>query len=509
MPFNMRTRSASRTRPRSVDSGSSYQDDRIDQDIETEPEQNINIHLTELEIRQLHNDEETQGRLNNTLQDPLGNLLVRLVDRHNKTLPKEDEPIELDSVCKAFNKKLNMNKEDITKLIEESAKDLKTDIFHKDLNFHLLNPRYIPPTKFSPINVLNSSAKSSEALKLFPSNMKSKFSGIRGDGPTLSEFLFNINYAQERLNLSENEFKMKLLTSLTGPAHEDIRNLVEQGDTITSIYHNLAAMYDSTPEPNKAKQDLTRFKIPKRWDLYKAQNHILSLSNSAARLYKDPKIRKIITNTEAAQTFIRSLPPVSSKFARTKYNEFLTSQAHINADPLFVDFIRFLNKYQEDINEDIKQNGSSYDDRDNRNNITRDLRYTNNNNTYKPYRPLQRIQTTYAYPQSTSRANNYKPYQKVTVKAVNTGPRMQNKFLNKLYCSLCGKTNHTSAQGCYAIKKNGIVVPCSPTQIPCTICEKLNGKKLYHPPTLCFNKENTNSLKPRSTFTQQRQFNKY
>jgi hypothetical protein len=154
-------------------------------------------------------------------------------------------------------------------------------------------------------------------------------------------------------------------------------------------------MYDSTPEPNKAKQDLTRFKIPKRWDLY-----------------KDPKIRKIITNTEAAQTFIRSLPPVSSKFARTKYNEFLTSQAHINADPLFVDFIRFLNKYQEDINEDIKQNGSSYDDRDNRNNITRDLRYTNNNNTYKPYRPLQRIQTTYAYPQSTSRANNYKTISK-------------------------------------------------------------------------------------------------
>lgn len=49
MPFNMRTRSASRTRARSVDSGSSYQDDRVDQDIETEPEQNINIHLTELD----------------------------------------------------------------------------------------------------------------------------------------------------------------------------------------------------------------------------------------------------------------------------------------------------------------------------------------------------------------------------------------------------------------------------------------------------------------------------
>jgi len=224
-----------------------------------------------MEYNKLNTDQATQNRLTKTLQDPVGNLLVRLVDRHKKTLPPEEEPIALDALCTAFDSKLQINKKDITELIEHSAKDLKTDIFHKELNFHLLNPRYIPPTKFSPVDVLNSNAKSTEALKLFPSNIKSKFSGIKNDGPSLSEFLFNINYAQERLNLSEKEFKMKLLTSLTGPAHEDIRNLVEQGDTV--IYHNLASMYDSTPEPNKAKQDLVKFKIPRRWDLYKAQNH--------------------------------------------------------------------------------------------------------------------------------------------------------------------------------------------------------------------------------------------
>ena len=503
----MKTRSRSASRARSVDSDTSYQESTREHEDVIEPEQNINIHLTDMEYDRLHTDQATQNKLTKTLQDPVGNLLVRLVDRHNKTLPPEEEPIALDTLCTAFDTKLQINKKDITELIEHSAKDLKTDIFHKELNFHLLNPRYTPPTKFSPVDVLNSTAKSTEALKLFPSNIKSKFSGIKNDGPSLSEFLFNINYAQERLNLSEKEFKMKLLTSLTGPAHEDIRNLVEQGDTVTSIYHNLASMYDSTPEPNKAKQDLVKFKIPRRWDLYKAQNHILSLSNSAARLYKDAKIRKIIANTEASQAFIRSLPPASSKFARTKYNEFLTSQAHINEDPLFVDFIRFLNKYQDDINDDIKQNGSNYEDRDNRNsNIYKEIRYTNNNQSYKPYKPLQRIQTTYAYPNSTSRANKYKPYQRVTGKAVNTGQPTQNKFLNKLYCSLCGKTNHTSAQGCYAIKKNGVVVPCSPTQIPCTICEKISGKKLYHPPTLCFNKEKPNT---KQTFNQHNNYRKY
>ena len=173
MPFNMRTRSVSRARARSVDSGSSYQDDNREQEVETEPEQNINIHLTDMEYKRLNNDEATQERLTKTLQDPVGNLLVRVVDRHNKTLPPEEDPIELNTVCMAFENKLQLNKKDITELIENSAKDLKSDIFHKELNFHLLNPRYNPPKRFSPVDVLNSNAKSSEALKLFPSNMKS------------------------------------------------------------------------------------------------------------------------------------------------------------------------------------------------------------------------------------------------------------------------------------------------------------------------------------------------
>ena len=221
-----------------------------------------------MKYNKLNTNQATQNRLTKTLQDPVVNLLIRLVDRHNKMLPPEEEPIALDAVCTAFDNKLQLNKKDITELIEYSAKDLKSDIFHKELNFHLLNPRYIPPSKFSPVDVLNSNAKSTEALKLFPSNIKSKFSGIKDDGPNLSEFLFNINYAQERLNLSEKEFKMKLLTSLTSPAHKDIRNLMEQGDRVTSIYHNLASMYDSTPEPNKAKQDLVKFKIPRRDGIY-------------------------------------------------------------------------------------------------------------------------------------------------------------------------------------------------------------------------------------------------
>ena len=103
----------------------------------------------------------------------------------------------------------------------------------------------------------------------------------------MAEFLFTIEYAQERLNLSEAEFKQKLLTSLTGPAHETIRNLVEQGDSIPSLYHALTSMYDNSPDPIASKSALAKLKISRRSNLYAAQNKILSLANSAARLFKD------------------------------------------------------------------------------------------------------------------------------------------------------------------------------------------------------------------------------
>ncbi len=61
------------------------------------------------------------------------------------------------------------------------------------------------------------------------------------------------------------------------------------------------------------------------------------------------------------------------------------------------------------------------------------------------------------------------------------------------YCSLCGQSSHTAAQGCYRMKdEKGRAVMITPGQIPCNICEKKINKKLYHPLRYCFNKERSN-----------------
>ena len=511
MPFGVK-RSASRAR--SVDSISTLNDDFRDLEItnDVQVQDTMNLNLTDKEYKNLHRNPDMQNSLNQALQDPLKKLWAKMINHHNNTLKDNETPINLDEMTEAFNHSVNINEKEVKNLIDESQQNLRSDLYKKNLSFHLINPRFKPPSNFNPYDVLHSATKSAEALKLFPSQTKSKFSGIKGESPNLSEFIFTINYAQDRLCLSEQEFTQKLLTSLTGPAHESIRTLVEQGDSISSLYHTLTHLYDDSPDPVAAKAKLSRLIIPKRWDLYMAQNKILELATAAARLFKENQ-RKTITNTEACQTLIRALPPTSSKLVRTQFNQFMTDQTDDSNEPLFIDFIRYLSRFADDINDDIRTNGTNYEEKDNfKENRNPERRYQPQFTPYRPHRPL-RVQTTYSYQTNPSRYDNrYSPYplanEEVSVQQLSSSPPIQNRYLNKLYCSLCGKNTHTASQGCYAIKRNGIVVPCPPTQIPCHICEKTIQTQLFHPPSLCFNKNLLNNhFKRKIPFNNQQQNN--
>ena len=363
MPFGVK-RSRSSSRARSMDSISTIGDEVRDIHAE-DPEENqvnetINVNLSDKEYKTLHKNPNLQGSLNEALQDPVKKLWFKVFNQYNNNLKEDETPINLNDMTEAFNHNLTLKEDTIKSLIEKSQKELKSDLYKKNLSFHLLNPRFKPPTRFSETTVLHLASKASEALKLFPNNTKSKFSGRKDEPPTLSEFLFTINYAQDRLNLSESEFKQKFLTSLTGPAHETVRNLVEQGDTIPALYHHLTHVYDNSLDPLKSKSELSNLKIPKTWDLFTAQNKILELATAAARLFKENQ-RKTITNTEACQTLIRALPPTSARLVRTQFNQFMTDQTDDSTEPLFIDFIRYLHRFQDEINEDIKKNGDGPD----------------------------------------------------------------------------------------------------------------------------------------------------
>jgi hypothetical protein len=51
---------------------------------------------------------------------------------------------------------------------------------------------------------------------------------------------------------------------------------------------------------------------------------------------------------------------------------------------------------------------------------------------------------------------------------------------------LCGKTNHTAAQGCRNMKDNaGQIVEIQPAQSTCNVCPATVIPRLNHPPYLC------------------------
>ena len=483
--FGRSSRSSSKNR--STESISTLADEYIGYDEaggRIDPQEKLNLNLTNTELKMLLKESEQKHEIEKTLNNPLGKLLIKLTNNYNCNLPPTEPGIQLNEVCEAFQQGMNLNRTEINKVIQEANASLKSDLYRKELNFHLINPLIKPPESYSETNVLLNTSKSVEAVKLFPQN-KSRFSGIPGDGPAIAEYMHAINYAQNTLNLSKEEFKQKLLNSCTGPAHRLLRTLIAEGDDIPALYHKLICLYDPTPDPSHAKAELTKFKISKKSSLMKAQGRILELASAAARIFQEGPLRRTFSNAEAIQCLIRALPKISSALVSTQYNILLSKQEDPKEPVLFVDLVLFLNKYKQDIDDDIKNNRTAFES-----NIPRERRFTPNVNSYKPYRPMQ-VHANFAQQQVTRSRTpiRYQPERKLTVHSMTNRIQPQNRFLNKMFCSLCGKDNHLSSMGCYSIKKNGVVVPCSPTQIPCYICEKKVNKKLYHPPTLCFNKD--------------------
>ena len=375
-------------------------------------------------------------------------------------------------------------------VVKESTITWKQELYERDLNFHTINPLIKPPEAFGIHPTLKTISKNVEAMKLFPQN-KAKFTGTKRDGPSIAEFIFAVNYAQQRLLLSEEEFKDKLLNSTTDKAHKTIRTLLEQGDNVAAIYHKLIILYDDTPDPAKAKADLLKFKISRKSSLMEAQGKILELACAAARIFTDSPLRRAYSNSEAAQALIRALPPKSSQLVATQYNVLIAKNAHTTMEaPLFVDFILFLGVWRTEIDLDIQMNGVSFDFRE-----QRERRYFPRSNQSGP-RMMQVHATRLGWDHREQPRNNFynnprgQNYNnRVSVNALNSNGEIHNKYMNKMYCSLCAGTTHTAAQGCYKMKKGGVVYPVTPTQVPCSTCLQKLNKKLYHPPDFCFSKE--------------------
>ena len=333
--------------------------DNLSQDNQTQ-EEDVKIYLTVTEMQELFNKSTGNDNISETLKNPLGKFMIQMQNSHNKLIEAgkvDGEKISIADLSKAFQENLSITNENLKTAMEKSAATVKDDLYKRDLLYHTHNPLIKCPDKFSPHPTLTSISRQIESNKLFPQG-RQKFSG--GSNPPITEWIYSMNAGQIKLNLSEEEFKDKLLQATTGEVHSLIRSLIQEEDSIGGIYHKLLTMYDFTIKPEKAKTELLNYKIPRSSNLHKGQCRIIELSSAAARIFPEGNMRKQFSNIEACTALIRALPHASSTLVNNAYSKMLTVTAENGTTPLFTDLISFINPYHESINDDIRRNGKVY-----------------------------------------------------------------------------------------------------------------------------------------------------
>ena len=466
-----------------------------------------------------------------TLAHPLGNLLVRLVTtntelckKNNLTIP--DVP-DLPELCSKFHEAIELERKNVSNEVAKASVDVEGNILNKELNFDSLNAPIRPPVKFSSVPVITTASKMAEVLKSFPTKSNQRFSG---KGGSVLEFLNSMNTGQQITNLSKPEFLQVMLKCVSGRVYSMISECIGHNHEIPDVYYSLITLYDNRMTSTKARQILMTYRVPKADNLTKAQSYILELASRVASQLPEGKSRTSMFNIEANNALIRCLPHYASTIATNVLN---TLASKLTRNPSFLELTKALTKYRDSINLDITNNGDenrsknrsrSYrEDRNDRKlyavNTSPNKRYPNssNNQNNRQGRNNNRYNNRYnnrpGYrhnrPQTQGR------YRKNSVNSVNSqnnrsesqpkdraynmnqnGGFRGKKGGNSKYCSLCAGTNHNSSDICYKMRDStGRIVETVPTYNHCETCLQVMGKKVYHPASLCFNRDKSKDNK--------------
>ena len=468
-------------------------------------------------------------QLSVTQSHPMGRILLSLL-RDSANLAKKSNLKEMESdineLCSNFYNSVRLEKAKSLKQRKQVIADVEASLIDKELNSHMLNLDSDPPTYFSPVPTLLNAHQRAEAMKLFPGR-NNKFSGqpSKDHGMDISEFLSTIKLAQEQCGLSESEFKGILLGSTTGKAHSLLKEWISDNDSVHTIFHNFLIHFDRRSTPEECKQQLFVYKAPKTSNLARVEAHIMSLAGRASILLPAGISRTNAKNVEMIQTLIRSLPPTSSATVQSIYNSL---SARLGRAATANELSRALNNYRHIIDNDIRQNGvdmykrmktvpnttarnkkfTSYavspavpqpnyrayntQMRSSNPNNGRSFasnsygRGTGNNNFSRP-KGQQNFKPKFQ--QNGNRSNrptfgnnaNRSPVNKTAYSKYNSMPRNSTD-----YCSLCGKRDHVSSNGCpHMVSDSGVLIGIMPTHGTCTLCPSRINPRLNHPPQFC------------------------
>ena len=451
-------------------------------------------------------DEIESYQRNYTKEHPLGLLLLKIASNNIELCKKanlnSDDILSLDDICDKFTKAIKLERNRNSNKLLKFSNDVENSLLSKELNFSLINQTIEAPFEFSSVPVLTTSAKTAEALKIFPTKGNQKFYG-NNQGASIVEFLTSINTAQKLLNLSKKEFYEMLLRCVGGNVYEVIASCVSRDVEPTDIYFNLIQLYDHRLSSGEAKKKLVSFKAPKGYNLARTQHEIARLSDRVASQLPSGGPREAMFDSEANNALVQCLPYKSSCVVIDTINN-LTSRT--GRGPSFMFLCRALHKYTDTINKDISMNGIS---------MQKDNNYNNNNFLRKNprYRANYVGQNTADRKKDNMqkyRQNHASNFQNRQTNRPNTVYEMRNdknfkmkKFQNSAknerafninsndskgkFCSLCGNRGHLASEICYKMKSDdGRIQMTVPTYKHCPECEKKLGKQLYHPTHLCF-----------------------
>jgi hypothetical protein len=478
--------------------------------------------------------EEVASHVSFTLSNPLGKVLLQLVDDNLKLQEKAgitSSAISASKMCSSFY--LQMQQEQLkTRLaMEEKARETESKILVRELeSVSVTNEEHLP-SYFSSKPKLISSQANIEAGRLFPT--RTKFSGSNlPDSLSLQEFFQLLKAAQESMRLTEQEFTKMLLLCTSNKAHELLSNWIEQGNDIKTLYFNLTLQFDRRMTVDDARHKLLTIMAPKTTDLAKHCALILQLATRASHCLPAGPSRQSYLNNESINCLQRSLPLASRTLCS---NTFHTLSSKARRAITFNELTRSLLTLRSTIDADIRSNGVGTSNSGpppnnkpqgyNSGKAKRNGKVRTSSNVYSVEVPMYYDEydlPIQPLPQKKKHTQNkiYQPhavvYQNVAAQGHSngnpgtpgtqpSGPRNPNQSNQRMrpkinnnqsqnsrgnkgsrYCSLCGQTTHVAAQGCRNMVDNaGRIVQVQPSQSVCGNCPQTVSPRLNHPPILC------------------------
>ena len=473
-----------------------------------------------------------------TLRSPLGSLFFKTHMAAQRGLDAEYLPTHEDirEFCTSFAAHTKLQRDTVQKVADDAITTYKANVVNRHFKNFTKNLGVQSPRKFNDQEkTLWTDSRIKTANSVFP--LKNPFTG--NGHPYIDEWLNELNTAQDILNLSLSEFKNFMRKSSSGEPYQTIDQGFKTGLDVEQMYQSLHRTYDMLISPEVASSKLLNFKATKDQNLSQTIQFIQNLASRSAAAYPEGNEQKVFFNTEASNTLKRCLPT----YSRTLANEtFVTLTQDLGKVPTYHQLASALDKFTDSINNDLINNGANKNSNGNisiykektvvdpykeierrqkegfqsnhqshlKNNEYRSHNgngYKNNGyqNNYRGkntnYKGQNKVNQLNAGPNTADQG--YQPHNSSDCKRRTYNPNRQRYgeqsgnrnedhavYLGrnkKLYCGLCGQSNHTPSMGCKLLRDNkGRLIEQGLSSAHCLKCyDKFNGLQLYHPEKYC------------------------